>query len=210
MHISRLIFEKFFNRKAKQLLFSIPLDRTDENGVDFWSDKQIPHPIEFDLSNDLHKNFLILCAQLIANVNQIEIPEKTDYSEALSSLNIPEFCPKSDKIIITDPLVTLTGETTEGFEEQNIQSVGLKQLKYCRDNENHLQFVYILTVSLSFLSKSMINSIKNKQNLRAEMYDIRRTPICEVNRIYNKIIDCFGSTLSTASAMVNIIYEIQF
>ena len=34
------------------------------------------------------------------------------------------------------------------------------------------------------------------------MYDIESASISEVNRIYNNIIECFGFTLSTASAMV--------
>ncbi|CAG2111773.1 unnamed protein product, partial [Medioppia subpectinata] len=90
LRVSRMTFEKFFNQKPKQLLFVLPSNHKSEDGSDFWSDKRIPHPIVFDITNDSHKTFLTSCAQLIARVNGIQMTDNTVVCDAINSLEIPE------------------------------------------------------------------------------------------------------------------------
>uniref|UniRef100_A0A8C5I9B3 E1 ubiquitin-activating enzyme n=1 Tax=Gouania willdenowi TaxID=441366 RepID=A0A8C5I9B3_GOUWI len=59
--IARLKFEKYFKRKALQLLHSFPLDTRLKDGSLFWqSPKRPPTPIEFDL----HFDFVVSTARL--------------------------------------------------------------------------------------------------------------------------------------------------
>ncbi|CAG2101143.1 unnamed protein product [Medioppia subpectinata] len=121
LRVSRMTFEKFFNQKPKQLLFVLPSNHKSEDGSDFWSDKRIPHPIVFDITNDSHKTFLTSCAQLIARVNGIQITDNTVVCEAINSLEIPEFVPNKDKTIITDP--SNCRAETYGIEKVSIEKI---------------------------------------------------------------------------------------
>ena len=95
----RKAFEELFSNRIKQLLFSFPLDRLTSNGTPFWSGaKSPPMPIEFNLSDPLHSEFILATANLLAAVYSISLPEPSGLNSvvamAIASVKIPPFSPQ--------------------------------------------------------------------------------------------------------------------
>uniref|UniRef100_A0A3B4EVK9 Ubiquitin-like modifier-activating enzyme 6 n=1 Tax=Pundamilia nyererei TaxID=303518 RepID=A0A3B4EVK9_9CICH len=75
--VARLKFEKYFKRKALQLLHSFPLDTRLKDGSLFWqSPKRPPTPLEFDLKDSLHFAFIVSTARLFAGIYNIPYSER--------------------------------------------------------------------------------------------------------------------------------------
>eukprot|EP01035_Chromulina_nebulosa_P025282 gene25282-32993_t len=98
---ARKAFEELFANRIKQLLFSFPLDRLTANGTPFWSGaKSPPMPLQFNIADPLHAEFIISTANLLAAVYSIPLPEvdinalMSTVSMAISSTKIPAFSPQ--------------------------------------------------------------------------------------------------------------------
>jgi hypothetical protein len=106
VEFARNKFEKLFNHALKQLIYTYPLDKKNEDGNLFWSlPKRPPQPIDFDKENLLHCSFISALACLRANIFHVEIPDKNPRSEAFKRLvgqqaslfKPPEFVPNDAK-----------------------------------------------------------------------------------------------------------------
>jgi ubiquitin-activating enzyme E1 len=65
--LARTQFNDYFDYTIRDLLSLFPEDHVDKDGVKFWSGpKRAPSPISYDASNDLHANFVMSYANLIA------------------------------------------------------------------------------------------------------------------------------------------------
>ena len=57
---ARIRFEEMFCNRIKQLLHNYPVDRMTSTGTLFWSGaKKPPSPIEFDITDSLHREFIV-------------------------------------------------------------------------------------------------------------------------------------------------------
>ncbi|TSO98576.1 Ubiquitin-like modifier-activating enzyme 6 [Bagarius yarrelli] len=127
--LARLKFDKYFKRKALQLLHSFPLDTRLKDGTLFWqSPKRPPSPIEFDLKDQLHFGFVVSTARLFARIYNIPYSEKNLSCEAvarvLAEVDIPEYKP-AEKHIETDETVRKSDHlklTVSSEEEREVIS----------------------------------------------------------------------------------------
>ena len=79
---ARQKFEKYFNHDIKQLLHVYPLDKQTKEGHYFWTlPKRPPTPVEFDVNNQLHCQFVSSLACLRANLFKIPIPSDKPRSD---------------------------------------------------------------------------------------------------------------------------------
>jgi len=94
---SRLIFETLFSSSIKQLLFCFPPDHKTSNGLPFWSGtKKCPAPLNFDVSDPLHMEFIVSSANLRAKCFNIPTQEDPAYHMSiLPSIAVPSFVPSS-------------------------------------------------------------------------------------------------------------------
>lgn len=59
-----------------------PLDKLNKDGRPFWSlPKRPPHPLNFDLNNDLHISFIASTSCLYATIYNIKIPYENPRSD---------------------------------------------------------------------------------------------------------------------------------
>ena len=100
LRFARLVFQKYFHNKIRQLMYVYPLDHITKEGKPFWSlPKRPPSPLEFDSSDKLHRGFVVSYARLMARVwGMDDLPlRQMDLDEALTGLDIPPFVPSDEK-----------------------------------------------------------------------------------------------------------------
>jgi ubiquitin-activating enzyme E1 len=71
------MFNSYYDHTIRDLLSIFPKDHKDKDGQAFWSGpKRAPSPVTFDFNNQLHKDFIVSYANLIAVA--LGIPENRD------------------------------------------------------------------------------------------------------------------------------------
>uniref|UniRef100_A0A8C2JA29 E1 ubiquitin-activating enzyme n=1 Tax=Cyprinus carpio TaxID=7962 RepID=A0A8C2JA29_CYPCA len=98
-------FQCQYNNNIRQLLHNFPPDQLTSSGAPFWSGpKRCPHPLEFSTNNDLHMDYIMAAANLLAQ--SYGLPGSTERSvltKLLQDIKVPEFIPKSGvKIHVSD------------------------------------------------------------------------------------------------------------
>ncbi|AGO11050.1 AaceriAFR433Cp [[Ashbya] aceris (nom. inval.)] len=98
---ARLEFEKKYNDDIQQLLYNFPKDAKTSTGAPFWSGpKRAPEPLIFDINNPSHFQFVVAGASLRAYCYGLKGDDGNFdveyYKKVLSSVEVPEFTPRSD------------------------------------------------------------------------------------------------------------------
>uniref|UniRef100_A0A3B3DIT5 Ubiquitin-like modifier-activating enzyme 6 n=1 Tax=Oryzias melastigma TaxID=30732 RepID=A0A3B3DIT5_ORYME len=206
--IARLKFEKYFKRKALQLLHSFPLDTRLKDGSLFWqSPKRPPTPTEFDLKDPLHFTFIVSAARLFAEIYNIPFSEK-DLSEdavskILSDVEIPEYRP-SEKCIETDETakkpdqikMPLSSEEEREAIAQLEQAISADGVTPEALRMSHLQF------EKDNDSNGHIDFVTSASSLRARMYSIEPADRLKTKRIAGKIIPAIATATAAVSGLV--------
>ena len=69
---ARLHWQEQYHNQIKQLLFNFPPDQLTSSGQPFWSGpKRCPHPLVFDVNNNLHVDYVVAAANLKAEIYNI-------------------------------------------------------------------------------------------------------------------------------------------
>jgi ubiquitin-activating enzyme E1 len=67
VEVARDLFDHDYDHDIRDLKSIFPDDHKDKSGNPFWSGpKRAPHPIPFNAEDELHLNYVISCANLIA------------------------------------------------------------------------------------------------------------------------------------------------
>lgn len=71
---ARRHWQEQYNNQIRQLLFNFPPDQKTSSGHPFWSGpKRCPEPLEFDVNNPLHLDYVVAAANLKAKVYGLPI-----------------------------------------------------------------------------------------------------------------------------------------
>ncbi|KAL2098219.1 hypothetical protein ACEWY4_007426 [Coilia grayii] len=206
--LARLKFDKYFKRKALQLLHSFPLDTRLKDGSLFWqSPKRPPSPIEFDVSDPLHASFIVSTARLYAGIYNIPYSEKDVSVEALSAalaeVQIPEYVP-ADKSIETDETAKKPDQMklTVSSEEEREAITQLEEII----NTHTLTPEYFCMTTLFFEkdddSNGHVDFVTAASALRAQMYAIEPADRFTTKRIAGKIIPAIATTTAAVAGLV--------
>lgn len=125
---ARLEFEIHYNHKIRQLLYNFPADFVDQHGVPFWSGaKRPPTPIEFDVNNQLHLDFIVFASYLRAytygliesEFKPIDLEETIEHiKKFVVTVKPPAFVPQKVKIP-TQTDGSDANQTSASFPEEN-------------------------------------------------------------------------------------------
>ncbi|KAK3761216.1 hypothetical protein RRG08_022616 [Elysia crispata] len=206
---ARIRFEKYFNHKAKQLLYAFPADKVLDDGVLFWaSPKRPPTPVEFDPNDDMHVLFVTTTARLYADIYRIQFAAHDVAEEAvrsiLTSVQVPEFTPKN-KRIVTDETVSKEDAATEEITTDCVGAAGFRIKKVLQSaNSTVTSPLNPLDFEKDDDTNGHIDFIASTTNLRAQMYSIDQGDRLKIKKIAGRIVPAIATTTAAVSGLVTI------
>lgn len=202
---ARLHWQEQYCNQIKQLLYNFPPDQTTSSGQPFWSGpKRCPIPLEFDVNEPLHLDYVFAAANLKAEVyglpqnrNRQEIADIVQGIEAV----VPQFVPKSGvKIAITDNALQAEQNGDGGLDQDRVDRIlteltSLKKdnlkitpIEFEKDDDDNLHMDFIVAAS----------------NSRAANYKIQPADRHKSKLIAGKIIPAIATTTSVVAGLVTI------
>uniref|UniRef100_A0A8C2B3E0 E1 ubiquitin-activating enzyme n=1 Tax=Cyprinus carpio TaxID=7962 RepID=A0A8C2B3E0_CYPCA len=184
-----------YNNNIRQLLHNFPPDQV-SSGAPFWSGpKRCPHPLEFSTNNDLHMDYIMAAANLLAQ--SYGLPGSTERSaltKLLQDIKVPEFVPKSGiKIHVSDQELQNANASVGKRKLKTLlpSTEAASQFKLCpidfeKDDETNFHMDFIVAAS----------------NLRAENYDIPPADRHKSKLIAGKIIPAIATTTAAVVGLV--------
>uniref|UniRef100_A0A3Q4HVX8 E1 ubiquitin-activating enzyme n=1 Tax=Neolamprologus brichardi TaxID=32507 RepID=A0A3Q4HVX8_NEOBR len=181
--VARLKFEKYFKRKALQLLHSFPLDTRLKDGLFWQSPKRPPTPLEFDLK-DSHFAFIVSTARLFAGIYNIPYSER-------QCIETDETAKKPDQIKM--PLSSEEERDAIAHLEQAIatdrvtpERLRMSPLQFEKDDDSNGHMDFVASAS----------------SLRAIMYSIEPADRLKTKRIAGKIIPAIATATAAVAGLV--------
>ncbi|XP_062579323.1 ubiquitin-like modifier-activating enzyme 1 isoform X1 [Saccostrea cucullata] len=199
---ARNLFQENYNNNIRQLLFNFPPDQVTSSGAPFWSGpKRCPHPIEFDVKNETHMDFITSVANLRAEMYGIkQVKDRKAICDMVSKVKVPEFKPRSGiKIEVTDAELegrhsgSVDADAFEKLQKElppvdNVKSMKLIPIEFEKDDDTNFHMDFIVATS----------------NLRAENYDIPPADRHKSKLIAGKIIPAIATTTALITGLVAI------
>ncbi|KAI5706082.1 hypothetical protein M8J76_010145 [Diaphorina citri] len=188
-----------YNNQIRQLLFNFPPEQVTSSGQPFWSGpKRCPKPLEFDVTDPLHLQYIYTGANLKAELYGIPQVRNLDaIAQMVKQVVVPEFTPKSGvTIAVTDAqLQNSNGDydqdrlgqlKNELPSIQELQGLHITPLEFEKDDDTNLHMDFIVAAS----------------NLRAANYGITPADRHTSKLIAGKIIPAIATTTSVVAGLV--------
>ena len=199
---ARRHFEEQYHNQISQLLHNFPPDQTTSSGEPFWSGpKRCPHPVVFDITNDLHLDYIVAGANLKAEVYGIsQVRDRSVIADMVSNVVVPKFIPKSGvKIAVTDADAEAQNNAAPDSDNLNelqatippvadLKGLHINPLEFEKDDDTNFHMDFIVAAS----------------NLRAENYDIAPADRHKSKLIAGKIIPAIATTTALVSGLVSL------
>uniref|UniRef100_V9KCN4 E1 ubiquitin-activating enzyme n=1 Tax=Callorhinchus milii TaxID=7868 RepID=V9KCN4_CALMI len=197
-----------YSNNIRQLLHNFPPDQVTSSGAPFWSGpKRCPHPLEFDVTNSLHMDYVVAGANLFAQTYGIKGgSDRGVVVEIIKNVKVPNFIPKSGvKIHVSDQELQNSNASVDDsrLEELKTTLPSLEQLctfkmfpiEFEKDDDTNFHMDFIVAAS----------------NLRAENYDIPPADRHKSKLIAGKIIPAIATTTAAVVGLVCLeLYKVAF
>lgn len=192
-------FYEKFNHQIKQLLHSYPKDTSTTNGSNFWSGgKRCPDEINYDISCNLHHEYVHHTSILLAYMFNIDVPEDwlNVCLDIVSSYEAKTFIPNMEtKVAANDEEEKeMQKNRFVDFNEdslptnEDLSKYNVRAIEFEKDDDTNHHIDYVTCTS----------------NLRASNYKIDPIDKYSTKLIAGKIIPAISTTTSIVSGLVTI------
>ncbi len=213
---ARHCFEDKFVNQIKQLLFNFPKDKVTSAGTLFWSGaKKAPSPLQFDITDPLHLEFIHTCACSRAKIFGIPtepistIPLEL-YKDVIKSIKINEFVPSSGvKIAATEEESKSNATVAPVIMELDgqVQEV-IRALPPIGSFGNNYS---VVSIEFDKDIDEQMRLIAACSNLRARNYTIAEADLHKSRGIAGKIMPAIATTTALVTGMICLeIYKLLF
>lgn len=179
-----------FNYNIKQLLNSFPKDKMNEDGTLFWSaGKKCPEPLDFNVDNENHKNYLISLTRILCNICGIKQTfTDQDIIDNIIKYKLKQFKVDSKKIIAKndEEMKNIKDDNQEKLESDLTFKPIYHPQEFEKDDDSNYHILYITSAS----------------NTRAQNYGIKPVDFNTTKGIAGKIIPAVATTTSIVSGLI--------
>ncbi|GAB0086522.1 Ubiquitin-activating enzyme E1 [Sergentomyia squamirostris] len=194
-------WQEHYSNQIQQLLFNFPADQTTSTGDPFWSGpKRCPVPLEFDVHEGLHFEYVYAAANLKAEVYGVpQERNRNTVREMINAVHVPRFIPLSDvKIAVTDAALQQEQNSSDNVDQDRVKEIlmdlakleklnfRITPLEFDKDDETNLHMAFIVTASY----------------FRAANYKIQPSNRLKSKLIARKIIPAISTTTSVVAGLV--------
>ncbi|CCW63771.1 unnamed protein product [Phytomonas sp. EM1] len=193
---ARLLYNEFFNEGFKQLLYSIPLDKRNEDGGLFWSGaKKPPTPQTFNPDDELDAQFVYHCAWLLAKVFNLPPLELSagEVAKRAAAIEVPDFVPRHAVFATTEN--ETKDASTQPTGEITIQDLPPPALFAGKE-------MFPLEFEKDDSTNHHIDFITHCSNLRARAYGIPAADLTQTKRIAGNITPAMVTTTALVTGLV--------
>nr|CAD2125795.1 unnamed protein product [Meloidogyne enterolobii] len=201
---ARDLFDSLYRNEIMQLLHNFPPDQVTSQGQKFWSGtKRCPHPLNFDVDNPEHLEFVYSAAFLRAQLYNIEpISDPIKVAHLARAIISPEFKPREGiKIAITDAEAAANDEAgPEGDDSEKL--LDTLNMNLARLKIDTIRRLTPIDFEKDDDTNHHIDFITAASNLRAENYTIEKADRMKTKQIAGKIIPALATTTSVVAGLV--------
>ncbi|CAF0884359.1 unnamed protein product [Brachionus calyciflorus] len=202
IRLARVKFEKYFSNKAKDILNMYPSDHLMSDGSPFWKlPKRQPTPVMFDITDELHLDFVSSLARLLSEVYGCDKNYNRDFLiETLKSSKVPEWQPRN-KHIETDESKKKSDDNQQSKELSFSQCIQIIQDFNLKNKKLKLEFI---NFEKDNDQNGHIDFIHATSNLRARMYGLENADKLQVKKVAGKIVPAIATTTSVIAGLATI------
>lgn len=199
---ARLQFQATFVNNIKQLLHNYPLDKKTSSGTPFWSGaKKPPVPVEFDVDDPMHMEFVVSVASMRATVYGLNTPEDVEgvVRRHLPCVNVPVFVPQDGvKIATTDEEAKNENQPITGMDIDRQCTQLLDELP----SPSSLAGFVLQAIDFDKDVDDHMHVVASCANLRAVNYRIPTADLHTARGIAGKIIPAIATTTAMVTGFI--------
>ncbi|KAK6027321.1 ubiquitin-activating enzyme E1 [Ostertagia ostertagi] len=179
---ARLLFQEHYHDNIAQMLHSFPPDQVTDQGAKFWSGtKRCPHVLEFDPSQEEHRNFVYAASILRAEMYRLKpLLDVEAVMKIAKSVQPPPFKPRAGvKIAVTEAEAKENADTDDANAEAMLEQL---KVKLARLHTKTIPKLKPIDFEKDDDTNHHMEMITAASNLRAENYNIQpadRMKVCE-------------------------------